>query len=117
MEHLGGCPRVVRGDCGTENGHVRDFQCFLHINHADETLDSYLDGASTANQRIKYWWGFLCKECMEFWISLFADFRDNGYFDGGFLDKILLQSEFNGNYALMLLTGVFGVKSISPSLS
>ncbi|XDV31020.1 hypothetical protein PO909_033797 [Leuciscus waleckii] len=91
VERLGGCPRVVRGDLGTENGHVRDFQRFLHTTHADETLDSYLDGASTANQRIEYWWGFLRKECMEFWISLFAHLRDNGYFDGGFLDKSLLQ--------------------------
>ncbi|KAK9970119.1 hypothetical protein ABG768_026086 [Culter alburnus] len=28
---------------------------------------------------------------MEFWICLFAELRDNGYFDGGFLDKSLLQ--------------------------
>ncbi len=34
---------------------------------------------------------FLRKECMEFWISLFADLRDSGLFDGGFLDKSLLQ--------------------------
>lgn len=91
VERLGGCPRVVRGDLGTENGHVRDFQRFLHSTHADETLDSYLDGASTANQRIEYWWGFLRKECMEFWISLFAHLRDNGYFNEEFLDKSLLQ--------------------------
>ncbi len=91
VERLGGCPRVVRGDLGTENGHVRDFQRFLNISHEDETLDSYLEGASTANQRIEYWWGFLRKECMEFWISLFANLRDSGFFDGGFLDKSLLQ--------------------------
>ncbi|KAK7143936.1 hypothetical protein R3I93_014943 [Phoxinus phoxinus] len=28
---------------------------------------------------------------MEFWISLFAHLRDNGYFNGEFLDKSLLQ--------------------------
>ncbi|MED6234088.1 hypothetical protein ATANTOWER_021987 [Ataeniobius toweri] len=28
---------------------------------------------------------------MEFWLSLFADFRDNRYFDGYFLDKSILQ--------------------------
>lgn len=32
VHHLGGCPRVVRGDLGTENGHVKDFQHLLHIN-------------------------------------------------------------------------------------
>ena len=26
VREYGGCPRVVRGDFGTENGHVRDFQ-------------------------------------------------------------------------------------------
>lgn len=91
VERLGGCPRVVRGDLGTENGHVRDFQRFLYVSHEDESLDSYLEGASTANQRIEHWWGVLRKECVEFWISLFADLRDKGFFDGGFLDKSLLQ--------------------------
>ncbi|XP_029991578.1 uncharacterized protein LOC115420472 [Sphaeramia orbicularis] len=91
VQCLGGCPRAVRGDLGTENGKVRDFQRALRINPPDETLDSYLEGASTANQRIENWWGFLHKECMEFWISLFLDLRDNGFFDGGFLDKRVLQ--------------------------
>ncbi|KAF7643707.1 hypothetical protein LDENG_00234950 [Lucifuga dentata] len=53
VQHLGGCPRAVRGDLGTENVHVRDFQRVLRINPPDETLDSYLEEASTANQRIK----------------------------------------------------------------
>ncbi|KAI2647351.1 Tetrathionate reductase subunit B [Labeo rohita] len=109
VKHLGGCPRVVRGDLGTENGYVRDFQRFLHISHADETLDSYLEGASTANQRIEYWWGVLRKECMEFWISLFADLRDNGFFDGGFLDKSLLQ------FCCMGLIQIWNAHTIRPS--
>lgn len=97
VESLGGCPRVVRGDLGTENGHVRDFQRFLHRNiHDGNAIDSYLDGASTANQRIESWWGFLRKECMEFYISLFADLKDNGMFDGGFLDKSLIHFCFMG---------------------
>lgn len=89
VKRLGGCPRVVRGDLGTENGHVRGFQRFLMP--TEDTLDSYLEGASTANQRIEYWWGFLRKQCIEFWLCLFGDLRDNGFFDGGFLDKNLLQ--------------------------
>lgn len=97
VESLGGYPRVVRGDLGTENGHVRDFQRFLHRNiHDGNAIDCYLDGASTANQRIESWWGFLRKECMEFFISLFADLKDNGMFDGGFLDKSLIQFCFMG---------------------
>ncbi len=61
VERLGGCPRVVRGDLGTENGHVRDFQRFLNISHEDETLDSYLEGASTANQGSSTGGGFCAK--------------------------------------------------------
>ncbi|XP_036006071.1 uncharacterized protein LOC118566787 [Fundulus heteroclitus] len=91
VQRLNGCPRVVRGDLGTENGHVRSFQRFLVPTEPNETLDSYLEGASTANQRIEYWWRFLRNQCVEFWLSLFGDIRDNGYFDGGFLDKNLLQ--------------------------
>uniref|UniRef100_A0AAV2JAX6 Integrase core domain-containing protein n=1 Tax=Knipowitschia caucasica TaxID=637954 RepID=A0AAV2JAX6_KNICA len=94
VKRLGGCPRVVRGDLGTENGHVRGFQRFLVP--TDGTLDSYLEGVSTANQRIEYWWGFLRKECVEFWMSMFLDLRDNGFFDGQFLDKNLLQFSFMG---------------------
>ncbi|XP_035805796.1 uncharacterized protein LOC111571037 [Amphiprion ocellaris] len=91
VQRLGGCPRVVRGDPGTENGHVRGFQRVLVPTNADDPLDSYLEGASTANQRIEYWWRFLRSECVEFWLCLFSDLRDNGSFDGGFLDKSLLQ--------------------------
>ncbi|KAL3977653.1 SLAM family member 8 [Sarotherodon galilaeus] len=91
VQRLKGCPRVVRGDLGTENGHVRGFQRFLVPVAPNDTLESYLEGASTANQRIEYWWRFLRSQCLEFWLSLFADIRDNGYFDGGFLDKNLLQ--------------------------
>ncbi|XP_066497496.1 uncharacterized protein [Hoplias malabaricus] len=90
VQRLGGCPEIVRGDCGTENGHVRDFQFFLRRNRHG-SIESYLDGASTANQRIESWWGFLRKECMQFWIALFADLKERGLFDGEFLDKSLLQ--------------------------
>ncbi|MEQ2182533.1 hypothetical protein GOODEAATRI_023306, partial [Goodea atripinnis] len=91
VQRLEVCPRVVRGDLGTENVSVRDFQCLLHPIHPNDPLDSYLEGASTAKQRIEYWWRFLRTECMEFWLSLFADIRDNGFFDRGFLDKSILQ--------------------------
>ena len=29
---------------------------------------SYMEGASTANQRIEYWWSFLQRECTEYWV-------------------------------------------------
>lgn len=91
VHRLRGCPRVVRGDLGTENGRVGAFQRFLIPTQPDDTLDSYLEGASTGNQRIEYWWGFLCRQCAEFWIALFGELKDNGHYDGGFLDKSLIQ--------------------------
>jgi len=57
FERLSGCPRIVRGDQGTENVRVRDFQCFLRRNiHNGTAIDSYIEGASTSNQRRKSWW-------------------------------------------------------------
>ncbi|KAF7642204.1 hypothetical protein LDENG_00262620 [Lucifuga dentata] len=85
VDRLRGCPRIVRGDHGTENGKVRDFQRFLRHNIPDDYgVESYLEGASTANQRIESWWGFLRKESMEY-------LKDRGFFDGRFLDRSLIQ--------------------------
>lgn len=97
VERAGGCPRVVRGDKGTENVKVRDVQHFLRRNIQDgSSIASYIDGASTANQRIESWWGFLRKQCVEFYISLFVDLKDRGLFDGGYIDKSLIQFCFMG---------------------
>ena len=106
VEHYRGCPRIVRGDLGTENGRVKDFQRFLVPIPPDGTADSYLEGASTANQRIEYWWNFLRSQCVEFWLSLFSDLRDNGFFDGGFLDKAILQFCCMGLIQQQLLNSV-----------
>ncbi|KAF3840352.1 hypothetical protein F7725_019069 [Dissostichus mawsoni] len=94
---MGGCPRIVRGDKGTENVKVRDFQRFVRRNIQDgSAIDSYIEGASTANQRIDSWWGFLRRESMEFYICMFTDLKNRGLFDGAFLDKSVLQFCFMG---------------------
>ena len=46
---------------------------------------SYLEGPSTSNQRIEYFWNFLQRECTDFWICLFRDLEANGHLDGGYL--------------------------------
>ncbi|XP_030609254.1 uncharacterized protein LOC115796912 [Archocentrus centrarchus] len=117
VQRLRGCPRVVRGDLGTENGHVRGFQRFLVPVNPNDTLDSYLEGASSGNQRIEYWWRFLRSQCLEFWLSLFEDIRNNGYFDGGFLEKNLLQYCFMGPIQDELdeTAQVWNAHSIRPS--
>nr|XP_029133925.1 uncharacterized protein LOC114920450 [Labrus bergylta] len=80
VERQGGCPRIVRGDRGTENVKVRDFQRFLRLNLQDTSaIDSYIEGASMANQRIESWWGFLRRESLEFYIALFVDLKDRDY--------------------------------------
>ena len=93
VESLGGCPRLVRGDAGTENIYVRDIQRFLRLDNDDAMAgyNSYMEGRSTANQRIEYWWSFLRRECTDYWIRLFRRLLDQGDFSGTFLDVNLMQ--------------------------
>ncbi|KAJ8017685.1 hypothetical protein HOLleu_44735 [Holothuria leucospilota] len=94
VNSVGGCPRIVRGDLGTQNCAVRDMQFLLRRNGQDRHAAdrSFVYGKSTSNQRIEFWWGILRKECADFWIDLFSHLRDNeGLFDGGDLDKALIQ--------------------------
>lgn len=93
VTQLGGCPRIIRSDKGTENGHVREFQRYLRRNGTDTRagLSSYMEGRSTANQRIEYWWAFLRRECTDFWICFFQKLVDDGDFNGSFLDVNLIQ--------------------------
>ncbi|XP_063955289.1 uncharacterized protein LOC135154065 [Lytechinus pictus] len=86
----GGFPCKVRADRGTENGHICAFQNFFHHNY-DLERRVYIEGSSTSNQRIEYWWAFLRKECTHFWIETFRRLSDRGDFTGDFLDKNLVQ--------------------------
>lgn len=123
VESLGGCPRIVRGDRGTENIRVGEFQRFLRRNiHDGSAIDSYIEGASTSNQRIESWWGFLRKESMEYYISMLIDLKDRGLFDGAYLDRNLIQFCFMGiiqvsmNYECCIMN-VVCVPSLPPALS
>lgn len=93
IERLGGCPRLVRTDMGTENVAIRDIQRYLRSDDEDERAGarSYVTGASTANQRIESWWGILRKEAIESWITMFGELKDEGLFCGDFFDKALSQ--------------------------
>lgn len=93
VKEFGGCPRIVRGDCGTENTHVCEFQRLFRRegNDAFQGERSFMYGRSTSNQRIESWWSFLRKECTEFWLAFFDQLKADGYFDGGFLDKNIIQ--------------------------
>ena len=83
MRQLGGCPRVVRGDCGTENIHIAAVQRFLIRNSQDNLAGekSFLYGKSVANQRIEAWWAFLRKSNTHWWMSFFNDVTALGQYD------------------------------------
>ena len=68
-----GCPERVRAVAGTENTFVKQMQIFLRSAHIDgfSGLRRYLQGTSTANQKIEFFLGILRKEAVNFWIDLF----------------------------------------------
>ena len=90
VDSMKACPKIVRGDFGTENRHVAEFQDAL----SDHS--SFIYGASTGNQRIEAFWRQLRNGCCQFWIELFGHFKDNGDFIGDMVDKNLIQFLFMG---------------------
>lgn len=106
VRQLGGCPRVVRGDCGTENIHIAAVQRFLRRNCQDNLAGekSFLYGKSVANQRIEAWWAFLRKSNTDWWMRFFKDLTALGQFDNSnvihveclrFCFTSLIQEELN----------------------
>lgn len=85
VSELSGCPNLVRGDMGTENGHLARMQTFLR------GPESFLYGASMHNQRIESFWCILRKECAQFWMDLFRVLKDHGDFSGDAIDTSLIQ--------------------------
>jgi hypothetical protein len=77
VEQLGGCPTLVRTDCGSENVILAAIQtCF-----AGST--SHVYGTSPANQRIECWWSFFRKNRSQWWIELFESLVNDGSFEPG----------------------------------
>ena len=89
VRSLKGCPFTVRGDMGTENGHVAQMQSFFFRKDRENRHFQY--GRSTANQRIERWWGILRLENAQYWMDIFHTLKDDGYFSGDALDKGLIQ--------------------------
>ncbi|XP_060912008.1 uncharacterized protein LOC132988566 [Labrus mixtus] len=118
MEEVGGGPRIVRTDQGTENVVVRDIQVFMRRDGLDRRAaeQSHIGGASTANQRIESWWGVMRKEGIEYWIQLLGELKDQGLFWGDFLDKALSQFCFmNIIQELNEIRNVWNTHRIRPS--
>ena len=85
VHERGGCPSIVRGDMGTENGHVAQMQQFL------TDKDSFIYGRSTSNQRIEMFWNFLRKQCCQYWMDALGLLASDGKFTGNHLDVCLIQ--------------------------
>lgn len=96
VKTLGGCPRKIRFDLGTENTYIEQFQQFFRQNPIDNEDTSYgtrsfIYGKSQLNQRIESWWGVLRKHSSQFWMNFFEELRDAGHFSGSLCDKNLIQ--------------------------
>ena len=91
VKELGGVPRIIRGDQGTENVNVAAMQRFFRCDAQDSFAGekSFLYGRSVSNQRIEAWWGFLRKSETDWWINFFKDLRAQGLFN----DSDLIQVE------------------------
>lgn len=89
--HVGGVPKIIRSDRGTENIYIAAIQRFVRMNCADviNGQQSFLYGKSVSNQRIEAWWSFLRKSYSSWWMNYFKDMRDTGVFD----DSDTLQTE------------------------
>ena len=94
--YIGGCPRLLRSDRGTENARISFLQPFLR-RHGQDSLageNSYRYGKSVYNhicinlsayihcdcvhtkisisfQRVEVWWSSLKKWCLQWWINFF----------------------------------------------
>ncbi|KAJ8301717.1 hypothetical protein KUTeg_020704 [Tegillarca granosa] len=77
-----GSPCIVRGDCGTENGHVRDIQIFFI-----ETAHNIETALHVWSKRLKAGRDFDTR----FWMELFHSMEEEGLNNRDFLDKNLVQ--------------------------
>ncbi|KAG5887618.1 hypothetical protein JTB14_002627 [Gonioctena quinquepunctata] len=95
---VGGCPKSLRCDMGTENKVVEKIQKAFHslFNDTPSTKPYFIYGKSVHNQRIEAWWSILRKHSSQFWMNLFQSLKDEDYFCGTFLDKSLIQFCFMG---------------------
>ena len=78
-----GCPRILRTDCGTENGVMASMQCYLRAPGNDEQagLSAHVYGSSHSNQRIERWWSFLRHDRSTWWINFFKDLVERNVVD------------------------------------
>ena len=81
VKQLGGVPRKIRSDDGTENSVIEALHTFLR--YADENAGPgcFNIGRSTANQRIESYWSQFVRDGPGWWINFFKDLSDLGLFN------------------------------------
>lgn len=91
-KQIGGVPRAIRIDCGTENVRLSDLQKAFRLIHQDSMAGdhSVITGRSVANQRIERWWGILRHFGLQYWINLFKDLVDSAVYSPA--DNLQLQA-------------------------
>lgn len=77
VTEYGHSPKLLRTDCGTENGLAAGIQAMFH-----SSADAHAYGKSTSNQRIEALWSKL-RPVMQGWIDYFRQMVDNGRFHPG----------------------------------
>ena len=93
IHQVGGVPRRMRCDKGTENTTIGHLQQFFRWDDNDEFAGSksFLLGKSSANQRIEAWWSKVREGAGGWWVNFFKDLRDLGLFNGDYLHKQCLK--------------------------
>lgn len=94
INELGGCPKRVRSDCGTENVILAAMQCYLRKEGADRYAgkNAHIYGTSPSNQRQEAWWSYYRRHRSNWIINFFKEMVDNGETNpSDFLEKSCLQ--------------------------
>ena len=72
VSEVGGCPKMIRTDCGTENGVMAAMQCTFQ-----NEVNAHKYGTSPANQRIESWWAFYRRSRSSWWMDFFKNLVEN----------------------------------------
>ncbi|XP_028516806.1 uncharacterized protein LOC110245566 isoform X2 [Exaiptasia diaphana] len=85
VQHIGGCPQILRTDPGSENTLIAALQCTFRRNSTDQFAGdaSHRYGKSVFNQRIEAWWSVLKKNYSGWWIETLKDLVEFGALDIG----------------------------------
>ena len=93
VEQLGGVPKRLRCDKGTENVVIGTLQQFFRWNDDDDFAGSksFVERESSGNQRIEAWWSKFRERGGGWWVNLFKDLRDAGLYTANHLNRECLK--------------------------